>query len=61
MIEEVANEYSEIHNAHSVFYCGALKRLDEDSALGPDMALTRILKRCAKILAPVLHMQMVAI
>ena len=30
-------------------------QLDEDSALGPDLLLTRILKRCAAVIAPVLH------
>ena len=34
---------------------------DEDSALGPDMLPTRILKRCAHVLAPVLHMLILAI
>ena len=70
MIEEEANEYSEVDVAHAVFYSGlptieateqALKQLDEDSALGPDMVPTRILKHCAHVLAPVLHMLIVAI
>ena len=65
MIEGVANEYIEIHNAPLFFYCGlptveamenAFKSLDGDSALRLDMVPTRILKRCAKVLAPVLHM-----
>ena len=30
-------------------------QLDEDSALGPDLLPTRILKRCAAVIAPVLH------
>ena len=70
MIEDDANEFSEVDVAHGVLYCGlptieateqALKHLDEDSALGPDMVPTRILKRCAHVLAPVLHMLIVAI
>ena len=56
MIDEEANEYTEILDSHPTFYCGlptveateqALKTLDEDSALGPDMLPTRILKQCA--------------
>ena len=70
MIDKEANEYSEVDVAHAVFYSDlqtieateqALKQLDEDSALGPDMVPTRILKRCAHVLAPVLHMLIVAI
>ena len=30
-------------------------QLDEDNALGPDLLPTRILKRCAAVIAPVLH------
>ena len=70
MIEEEANEYSKVDVAHAVFVYGlptieateqALKHLDEDSALGPDKVPTRILKRSAHVLAPVLHMLIVAI
>ena len=70
MIDEEANEYSAILEARHTFYCGlptvdvtekALKSLDEDSALGPDKLPTRILKRCAHVLAPVLHMLILAI
>ena len=32
-----------------------LMHLDEDSALGPDLLPTRILKRCAAVIAPLLH------
>ena len=32
-----------------------LMQLDEDSALGPDLLPTRILKRCAAVVAPLLH------
>ena len=51
MIDEEANEYTEILDSHLTFYCGlliieateqALKTLDEDSAPGPDMSPTRI-------------------
>ena len=70
MIEEDANEYSEVDVVHAVFDFGlptieateqALKQLDEDRALGLDMVPTRILKRCAHLLAPVLHVLIVAI
>ena len=70
MIAEDLNEYSEIACVHPIFYCGpptveatekALASLDEDSALGPDLVPTRILKRWAKVLAPILHMLIVAI
>ena len=49
---------------YPTFYCGPptiaateneLKTLDEESALGPDLIPTRILKQCAHALAPVLH------
>ena len=64
MIDAEINEYSEVPNVHPTFFCGmptieateaTLKSLDEDSALGPDKVPTRILKRCAHALAPVLH------
>ena len=51
-----------------MFYCGLpiigatekeFKSLDNDSALRLDMGPTRILERCAKVLAPVLHMLIV--
>lgn len=70
VIDAEANEYSEIAYVHPIFFCGlptveatekALASLDEDSALGPDLAPTRILKRCAKVLAPVLHVLILAI
>ena len=70
MIDAEVNEYSEIPYVHSTFVCGmptieatenALKTLDEDSALGPDMIPTRILKRCAHALAASLHKQTIAI
>ena len=35
--------------------------LDEDSANGPDLVPTRILKRCARVLAPALHLLILAI
>ena len=38
-----------------------MKTLDEDSALGPDMLPTRILKQCAHVLAPVIHKLILAI
>ena len=64
MINEELNEYSEIACTHPIFYCGpptveatekALASLDEDSALGPDLVPTRILKRCAKVLSYPAH------
>ena len=70
MSDAEANEYSEIAHTHPIFFCGlptveatgkALASLDEDSALGPDLVPTRILKRCAKVLAPVLHLLILAI
>ena len=70
MINEDANAYSEIAYVHAISYCGlppveaieeAMKSLDEDSALGPNLVPTRILKRCAKVLAPVLHMLILVI
>ena len=70
MIDAEANEYSEITYTHPIFVCGlptieatekALASLDEDSALDPDLVPTRILKRCAKVLAPVLHLLLLAI
>ena len=65
MNDQEANEYSEIAYVHPVFFCGqptveavekTLASLDEDSAIGPDLIPTRILKRCAKVLAPALHL-----
>ena len=53
MIDEELNEYSERACAHPIFYCGQplvgatdkiLASSDEDSALGPDLVPTRILK-----------------
>ena len=38
-----------------------MKALDEDSALGPDLLPTRILKQCAHALAPILHTLIIAI
>ena len=70
MPDEEANEYSDIPYSHPIFHCGlptveatekALASLDEDSALGPDLVPTRILKRCAKALAPILHLLLLAI
>ena len=70
MIDEEANEYTEILDSHPTFYCGlptveateqALKTPDEDSALGLDMLPKRILKQCAHVLAPVLHKLILAI
>ena len=70
MNEEVANEYFGIHNADPIVYCGLriieateknMKSLKQENALGPDMVPTRILKRCAKVSAPVLHMLIVAV
>ena len=70
MIDQEANEYSEIAYVHPVFFCGqptveavekTLASLDEDSAIGPDLVPTRILKRCAKVLAPALHLLILAI
>ena len=70
MIDEEANEYTEILDSHPTFYCGlatveateqALKTLDEDSALGPDTLPTRILKQRAHVLTPVLHKLILAI
>ena len=64
MIDAEVNGYSEIPYVHPIFFCGlptveakekALASLDEDSALGPDLVPTRILKRCAKVSAPVVH------
>ena len=60
MIDEEVNEYYEIPYVHSIFVCSmptieapenALKTLDEDSAMGPDMIPTRTLKQCAHALA----------
>ena len=67
---EEDNEYSEVGGAQAVLNCGmptveatekALHSLDEDSALGPDLVPTRILKRCSHVLAPILHRLIVAI
>ena len=50
------DEYFEVPYVHPTFYYGlptidatenALKTLDEDGALGPDMIPMRVLKRCA--------------
>ena len=38
-----------------------LTSLNEDNAIGPELVQTLILKRCAKVLAPVLHMLILAI
>ena len=35
--------------------------LDEDSANGPDLVPTRVLKRCARVLVPALHLLIPAI
>ena len=70
MIDAEANEYSEIAYVLPILFCGlpiieATEQepasLAEDSALGPDLVPTRILKRCAKVLAPVLHVQILDI
>ena len=70
MPDEEANEYSDIPYSHPIFHCGlptveatekAPASLDEDTALGPDLVPTRILKRCAKALAPILHLLLLAI
>ena len=70
MIDEEPNGYSGIAYVHPIFYCGlptveatekALAKLDEDSALGPDLVPTRILKKCAKGLAPITQMLIIAI
>ena len=70
MIDAKANEYLEIAYTHPSFFCGlptveatekALASLDEDSALGPDLVPTRILKRCAQVLASVLHLLVLAV
>ena len=54
MIDAEANEYSEIAYTHPILFCAlptieatekALASLDEDSALGPDLVPTWILKR----------------
>ena len=64
MIDEEANEYSHITDANRTFYFGlpiikatqkASNQPGEDNALGPNKLPTRILKRCAHMLAPVLH------
>ena len=65
MIPEEPNEYSEItamHEQDDHFTVPTkdctfdiLKGLDEDSALGPDLVPTRILKKCAEALAPIVH------
>ena len=55
---------------NQIFFCGlpsiettekALASSDEDSALGPDLVLTRFLKRCAKVLALVLCLVLLVI
>ena len=65
MIDETHNEYSAIAYVHPIFFCGlptveatekALISLDEDSALSPDLVPTRILRKCAKVLEPIIHM-----
>ena len=70
MTDEEANEYSDIACVHPIFFCGlptveavekALASLDEDSANGPDLVPTRILKRCARVLALALHLLILAI
>ena len=70
MIEAEDNEYSEIRYVQPLFFCGLpiveatekeLASLDEDSALGPDLVPTRILKRCAKALAPIVHVLILGI
>ena len=70
MIDEEANEYSDIAGVHPILFCGmptveaiekTLASLDEDSSNGPDLVPTRILKRCAKALAPALHLLILAI
>ena len=70
MISAEENEYSEVPYVYPTFYCGpptiaatehVLKTLDEESALGPDLIPTRILKQCAHALAPVLHKLIIAI
>ena len=70
MIDEEANEYSDIACVHPIFFCGmpsveaiekTLASLDEDSSNETDLVPTRILKRCAKALAPALHLLILAI
>ena len=65
MITAEINKYSEIQIIHDAPAKAGLPtiettqkilmQLDEDSALGPDLLPTRILKRCAAVIAPVLH------
>ena len=70
MIDAEANEYSKVPYVHPTLFCGiptieateaALASLDEDSALGPDIVSTWFLKRCAHVLAPVLHKLIICI
>ena len=71
MIAEEANNYSEIVDTHTeatTFKLPSLEAtkkvlegLDEDSALGPDMLPTRILKKCAHVLAPAVHALLMSI
>ena len=69
MTDEETNEYSDIACVHPIFFCGlptveavekALASLDEDTANGPDLVPTRILKLCARVLAPALHLLILA-
>ena len=62
--------YFDIACVHPILFCGmptveaiekTLASLDEDSSNGPDLVPTRILKRCAKALAPALHLLILAI
>ena len=65
MIKEEVNDYSEIEIiCEALIQAGlptiettekSLTQLDEESALGPDMLPTRMLKRCAAVIAPLLH------
>ena len=64
LLQEI-NRYSEIQIIHDAPAKAGLPtiettqkilmQLDEDSAFGPDLLPTRILKRCAAVIAPVLH------
>ena len=64
-IEAEANKHMEIHYAHPILCCGvpivettgiAVEMLDKDSAFCPKLIPARILKRCSKFVAPVLHL-----
>ena len=70
MIDAEVHKLSEICYVNPIFVCGlptveatekTLASLDEVNALGPELFSTRVLKPCANVLTPILHMVILAI